>query len=143
MNNVFTREVHCRNCGRPTRHRVPILERIFQLQSELYENERYINYACPYCNKLTRAHVPTQGTIYLEEDLRKFPSDLSLYAVSLECAKSGCKSRVILLAPVKGEISEEALLTHIQTNWNNHSAVCEQNHLPFYPFEVAIWEKLT
>ena len=143
MTDVFMREVQCVNCGKTTRHLLPILERIIQLQSGLSYGETYINYACPECNLLTRSLVVRGAKIFRDMDLSKFPVDLTLYAVSLKCAKTGCESRVILLAPVKREVSEEEWLRHAQTKWRNHSALCANKHQPIYPLEVHNWEKLT
>jgi hypothetical protein len=141
MTDVFMKEVQCVNCERNTRHLLPILERIIQLQSALSEGDTYINYACPQCNTLMRSLVVRGAKVFREVDLSKFPDDLTLYGVSLQCAKTGCESRVILLAPVKREISEEDLLTHMQTNWRNLSALCANNHRPIYPLEIHEWVK--
>jgi hypothetical protein len=105
--DVFMREVKCANCGTATRHLLPILERIIQLQSVSLKDGTHINYACPECNTLTRSLVVRGANVFREVDLSKFPDDLTLYGVSLQCAKTGCESRVILLAPVKREIDED------------------------------------
>jgi len=70
-------------------------------------------------------------------DLSAFPHDLTLYGVSLQCAKTGCESRVLLLALVKREIPEDELSTHMQTNWRNHSALCANDHRPIYPLQIG------
>jgi predicted RNA-binding Zn-ribbon protein involved in translation (DUF1610 family) len=142
MMDVLMREVYCPNCGDPTRIQASILAEIFERQSAIHDDERYINYACPYCNLLTHARVEPEGRIYSEVDLRKFPVDLTHYIVPLRCAKTGCESRVILLAPVKRGTGEEQWWNEAQTNWRNHSAVCAENHPPFYPLQFEPWLKL-
>lgn len=142
MPDIFMREVECPNCGKPTRNRASILEEIVERQSALHDGERYINYACPYCNLLTHARVEPRGKIWMEEDQRKFPADLTLYLVTLQCAKTDCESRVILLAPVKRGTGEEEWWNFAQTNWCNHSAVCANGHSPFYPLRFGDWLKL-
>ena len=134
-------EVQCHSCELRTRHPHSTLRRIIQLQSVLSEDERRINYACPRCNKLTLSRV-LPATLFDEVVLGEFPVDLNVYAVTLACVKTGCESPVILLAPVKGEIREEDLLTHIRTNWSTHGALCAANFPPLHPYEVRIWEKL-
>jgi hypothetical protein len=141
MVDVFMREVQCANCGTTTRHQLPILERIIQLQSAKLQGETYINYACPECNTLTRSLVARGAKVFVDMDLSAFPHDLTLYGVSLQCAKTGCESRVLLLALVKREIPEDELSTHMQTNWRNHGALCANDHRPIYPLQIREWVK--
>ena len=141
MVDAFMREVKCANCGTTTRHLLPILERIIQLQSVSLKDGTHINYACPECNTLTRSLVVRGANVFREVDLSKFPDDLTLYGVSLQCAKTGCESRVILLAPVKREIGEDEFSTHMQTNWRNRSTLCANDHRPIYPLQIRDWMK--
>ena len=141
--DTFMREVHCGSCGSTTRHQLSILEKIIQLQAASVQGETYINYACPQCNMLTRSRVVRRAKAFREIDPTKFPDNLRIYAVSLQCAKKGCKSRVELLAPVMREITEGELLLHVQMNWCNRSALCAENHPPSYPLQIRDWVMLT
>jgi hypothetical protein len=139
---AFLREVQCHNCGWRTRHLNSTIQRIIQLQSASFEGDAYINYACPSCNNLTRSRVEPGGKIYEGVDLSRFSDGLTVYAVYLECVKTGCKFPVILLAPVKSGILAADLLTHIQTNWNTHGALCAENFPSIHPYDFRIWKKL-
>jgi hypothetical protein len=135
------REVKCHNCGLTSRHLLPILEQIVQLQSVSSEDELYINYACPFCNKLTRSLVQHEKMFdFAEAELLRFPDDMTEYAVSLGCAKVGCESPVILLAPVKLDITH--LAQHIGNCWEPHGAACAKGHSPAQPFEVLVASEL-
>ena len=136
---AIMRQVRCHNCGLTTRHQIPILEQIVLLQSVSSEAGLYINYACPGCSTLTRSHVEPEAEIFEGVDLEKFPDDLTLYVVFLECAKTGCESPVILLAPVP---SGPSLLTEIQTSWTNRGALCAKHFAPLHPYLVRYWKKL-
>lgn len=113
------REVYCPNCGKPTLHRNSILARMIHRQSTIQYAETYINYACPYCKHLTQAHVPAETKVFSEVG-REFPADLTIYVLSLRCAKSDCKSRVVLLALVKAGLPEEELTSLMNSQWRNH-----------------------
>ena len=141
MTDVFMREVQCGNCGSTTRHLLPILEKIIQLQSVLLNGETYINFACPECNLLTRSLVVPGAKVFHGVDLSKFPDNLELYAVTLLCAIDSCESRIQLLAPVKRAVIEQELPMHAQTNWRNRSAACPNNQPPVFPFRVGGWVK--
>ena len=67
------------------------------------------------------------------KDLSTLHADLDAYVVSLECAKAGCESRVILLAPVPTVAREDEFWKQMQTNWSNHSSVCKDGHPPIHP----------
>jgi hypothetical protein len=138
---AFLREVQCHNCRRRTRHLNSIIQRIIllQLQSASFEGDAYINYACPSCNHLTRSRVEPGCKVFEGVDLSRLPV---AYAVYLECEKTRCDSRVILLAPVKIEMCEADLLAHIETNWKTHGALCADNFAPIRPYEIRIWKKL-
>jgi hypothetical protein len=133
---AFLREVQCHNCRRRTRHLYSLIQRIIKLQSPSLEGDSYTNYACPSCNHLTRSRVEPAGKIF------ERPDDLTVYAVYLECEKTRCDYRVILLAPLKIEICEADLLAHIEANWKTHGALCADNFAPIRPYEVRIWKKL-
>jgi hypothetical protein len=135
---VLLQEVRCEFCRDSTRHRMSILEEIIQRQSVLLPDGRYINFACPECNMLTRSPLRT-ARLFPEVDLSKFPDDLRLYVVSLQCAEGNCESPVILLAAVKIEIEEADWTMHAQTNWHNHNAACANGHPPKAPLEIRGW----
>ena len=138
---VFMRDVHCRNCGRPTRHPVAILKRIIELQSVSNGDGIWINYACPECNRLTRSLVALEIKAF-EGLLSKFLDDVAECGVSLECAKSGCKSPVILLAPMRRDIDNRH--RYVQENWEQLSAACLQDFPPISPLEVRVideWDR--
>ena len=112
------------------------------LQALMSENNSYINYACPACSVLTRSRVESEAKIFQDVDLAKFPDDLSVYIMFLECAKPDCESPVILLAPVKSEVRDVDLMPHIREHWSTHGAVCAKGYPPTYPYEVRIWKQL-
>jgi hypothetical protein len=116
-------------------------EQAIAQQKSVCDARGHINYACPECNTLMRSLVVRGANVFREVDLSKFPDDLTLYGVSLQCAKTGCESRVILLAPVKREIDEDEFSTHMQTNWRNRSALCANDHRPIYPLQIRDWMK--
>jgi hypothetical protein len=102
----------------------------------------YINYACPMCSKLTQSRVESEAKNFQDIDSTRFPDDLAVYIVFLKCADTGCQSPVILLAPVRKQVSEAEMITHIRENWRTHGAVCASGHPPTYPYEVRIWKQL-
>ena len=142
MTAVMMREVRCRNCGVTTRHLLPTLERIIQLQSVSLEGVTYINYACPQCSRLTRSQIEPGAKLFDGVDLSVFPDDVTVYVVSLGCAKSGCESPVILLAPMSPRTDLAGLTKHIGANWENLSATCLRGYAPSQPFEMRIAEAL-
>jgi hypothetical protein len=138
--DVLMRQVQCGRCGLTTRHRGSMLDKIFEHQSVLSQDERHINYACPECNHLALSLVVPGGRVDPEVNLKKFPDDLTNWLVVLRCEKIGCESRVILLAPVKHEGGKEVALTEAMSQWRNHSARCANNHPPLYPLDsVTAW----
>lgn len=139
---AFMEEVHCSTCGRPTRHLDSTLGRIVQLQSVSNEAGKWINYACPLCNSVTRSLVAPVVKIFDRVDLSKFPDDVIEFGVSLECAKSGCESPVILLAPMRRDIGEDRYLEYMQKNWTTQGAACLKGSVPLYPFEVRVMTDL-
>lgn len=142
MAEVPIRQVVCQNCSGRTNQRLSSLEPIIWLQAISLENGIYINYACPVCNKLTRSRVESEASILPDAPLSKSPDDLALYIVFLKCAKPGCESPVILLAPVKNEIRDVDLMAHIRQNWSIHGAECAKGYPPTYPYGVRIWKQL-
>jgi len=142
MADVLMREVVCHNCSRRTRQRLSALEPIIWLQGTSSADGIYINYACPVCSKLTRSRVDSGANTFQDTDLEKFPDDLAVYIVLLECAKTGCESPVILLAPVKNEVRDVDLMAHMRENWSTHDALCAKGHPPTYPYEGRIWKQL-
>ena len=129
--DVVIREVQCANCGRSTWHPASTLEQIVQLQSVLLQDVRYINYACPECNKLTRS--PLRPARFVPEAaVLQILRGLASYVVSLECARQGCESPVMLLASAKDEASLQAAR---ENDWYTLSAVCLNNAAPIYPYE--------
>ena len=142
MADVPIRQVVCHNCSRRTIQRLSSLEPIIWLQGVSSEDGIYINYACPVCNKLTRSRVEPEARILPDVHLSKSLYDLALYIVFLKCAKTGCESPVILLAPVKNEVRDVDLMAHIHENWSIHGAECAKGYPPTYPYEVRIWKQL-
>ncbi len=142
MMDVFIREIECSNCGTLTRHRVSTLDEIIPRQSRSIGDEKHINYACPECNTLALSRVVRGAKIIRDMDLSKFPDDLRIFVVSLECDQKGCESPVILLAGVKAEILEAPPLIHMQTKWHNRSAVCESGNSPAFPLSIREVVKL-
>ena len=136
------REVVCHDCSHRTRQRFSTLEPIIWLQGISSAEGIYINYACPACSKLTRSRVESGANIFQDSNLEKFPDDLAVYIVFLECAKTGCESPVILLAPVKDEVRDVELMAHIREHWSTHGALCAKGHPPTYPYEGRIWKQL-
>jgi hypothetical protein len=94
----------------------------------------YINYACPACYKLSQSRIESEAKTSQGVD------DLTVYIMFLRCAKSDCQSPVILLAPMKKDVSEPELRTHIREAWSTHSAACAKGHPPLHPYEVRIWK---
>jgi hypothetical protein len=141
MTDVLMREIVCRDCLCRTRQPYLTLEPVIWLQAMSSEDGTYINYACPLCNKLTRSRIQSEAKIQ-DIDLTKFPDDLTVYIVFLRCAGIDCESPVILLAPVKKEVTDAELMTHIRENWTNRGAACSKGHVPSYPFEGRVWKQL-
>jgi hypothetical protein len=142
MTDVLMREIVCRNCGSRTRQQLPTLEPIMWLQATFSAEGTCINYACPVCNKLSQSFVESQAKIFEDIELTKIPDDLTVYIVFLRCAHNGCESPVILLAPVKKEVSDGELLTHIRENWSSNGAACAKGYPPTYPYQARIWKQL-
>ncbi len=142
MADVLMREVVCSNCLRRTRLLLPALEPIIWLQAMSSEDGTYINYACPMCNALTQSRVESDAKIFQDIDLTKFPDHLTVYVVFLKCADAGCRSPVILLAPVKKEVSDVELMTYIRECCCTHGAVCANGYPPIYPYDGRIWKQL-
>ncbi|HVH71880.1 MAG TPA: hypothetical protein VNB49_12305, partial [Candidatus Dormibacteraeota bacterium] len=139
---VLMREVVCHNCSRRTSQRLSTLEPILWLQAISSEDGIYINYACPACSKLTRSRVESAAKTLQNADSAKWPGDLPVYIVFLKCAKTGCDSPVILLAPVKNALRDADLMVHIHENWSTHGAACAKGHPPALPYECHIWKQL-
>jgi hypothetical protein len=135
MMDVLMREVQCANCGTLTRHRASILERIIQHQSELREDVRYINYACPECNMLTRSQILPGAKVFRDVDPLRFPADLTVEILSLECDATGCESPVILLAATKHEEGKQVFATAKMHLWRTRSAQCASHHPPRLPLD--------
>jgi hypothetical protein len=135
MVDVFMREVECSMCGARTRHRITVLEEIIQHQSAPSDGGCYINYACPECSTLTRSLVIPGAKVFRGMDLSKFPEDLTVSFVSLECVGQGCESPVILLAAVKHEQGTDASTVGALSRWHNHNARCANDHAPHEPFD--------
>lgn len=133
MDAVIIREVKCENCGAPTWHRDSTIEKLIQHQSVMTNEGRRINFACPLCTVLTRALLgPVQ---YVPQgEVSRFLADRDSYIGSFVCAKPDCESRVILLAPSKGEPDT--------AGWRIGDAACEKGHLPEYPFQGGEWLRL-
>lgn len=130
--DVFMREIECANCGTLTRHPASTLERIIQHQSVLREDVRYINYACPECNTLTQSPI-LPAKVFRDVDLSKFPADLTVEILSLECDATDCVSPVILLAGTKHKEGKPAFATAKMHLWRTHSAQCANHHPPRLP----------
>lgn len=138
MHGTVFEYVRCSTCRRPTPHLAPTLGQIVELQSVLSEDGRYINYACPLCNSVTRSPVVWGANVFEGADLSKFPGGLIEFAVILECAKSGCKSPVVLLAPMRSDIPEDKRQEYMQQNWMLQGAACLENFPPLVPFDVRL-----
>jgi hypothetical protein len=94
------------------------------------------------CSKLAQSRVESDPEIFQEADLTNFPDDLAVFIVFLKCAKPDCEAPVILLAPVKKEVSDGELVRHIRENWSTNGAVCAGGYPPTYSYEVRIWKQL-
>jgi hypothetical protein len=142
MPDALLRDVVCSYCSRRTTQRLSTLEPVLWLQATSSEDGIYINYACPLCNKLTRSRVELGAKTPQDTYSVKSPDDLAVYIVFLKCAKAGCESPIILLAPAKNAVRDADLTAHIHVNWSAHGAVCAKGHAPAQPFEVRIWKQL-
>ena len=142
MPDVFIREVICPHCSRQTSQRLSTLEPILWLQATSSEDGIYINYACPACGKLSRARVESGTKTLPDADAAKSSDDLTAHIVFLKCAKTGCESPVILLAPIKNTLHNADLTAHIRENWKTHGAACPKGHPPAHPYEFRIWKQL-
>lgn len=142
MPDVLIRDVICPNCSCRTSQRLSTLDPILWLQALSSENAIYINYACPACNKLARSLVEPPVKTLQDADSAKCPGDLTAYIVFLKCAKAGCESPVIVLAPVKSTFQEADLRAHIREKWNSLGAACASGHPPIHPYEFHIWKQL-
>ena len=142
MPDVRIREVICPHCSCRTSQRLSTLEPILWLQAISSEDGIYINYACPACRKLTRSLVLSPVKTLQEADSAKCPGDLTAYIVFLKCAKTGCESPIIVLAPVKDKFGEADLMSHIRENWTTQGAACANGHAPAHPYEFHIWKQL-
>ena len=132
------RTVQCHNCGSTSRHLVPTLERIIQLQSVTTGDDLFVNYACPQCSTLTRSLVDSGAKFFAGVDLSKFPDDMTEFGVLLGCASPNCESPVILLAPIPSTVDLDQLTQHIGTNWKTNGACCLKGFPPAQPFEIRM-----
>ena len=142
MADSLMREIVCHNCSRRTRQQLSTIEPLMWLQALMSENNIYINYACPVCGELTRSRVEPGDKTSQDANSAKFPGGLSLYIMFLECSKADCESPVILLAPVKSEVPDVDLMSHIRNHWVTHGAVCAKGYPPTFPYKVRIWKQL-
>lgn len=140
--DIFMREIQCAKCGTRTRYRTSTLEQISQHQSVLHGDVRYINYACPECNTLTQSPILPGAKVFRDVDLSKFPDDLTVEIVSLECDATDCKSPVILLSAVKHEAGKPVFASSAMSVWHNHSAQCANHHPPRLPLDFGSSYKL-
>lgn len=142
MPDVLMREVVCHSCAHRTSQQLSTLEPILWLQAISSEDGIYINYACPTCSQLTRSRVEPGAKMPQDLDSAKFADDLTVYIVFLKCAKRGCESPIILLAPMKNAVREADLVAHIHKNWSTHGAACAKGQPPAHPYEVRVWKPL-
>jgi len=133
MDAIIIRQVKCENCGEPTWLHDSTIEELIQRQSVMTNEGRRINFACPLCTVLTRSLL-VQARYIPQGDISRFLAGRDSYIGSIVCAKPDCVSRVILLAPSKGEPDT--------AGWQIGDAACEEGQLPELPFQVEAWMRL-
>lgn len=133
---LIMQQVCCPNCGQTSRHPKPMLQRMTQNPPGSYEGGVYINYACPVCNRLSRADVPHDLRPLDPKDRSRHPDDLMALVVTLECEKTGCETPLEVFAPVKRDTTPDGYATHVAAQWKQHSAACHNSHPPRQPLKI-------
>ena len=122
----------CQNCSRRANRRIS-KARTNPLAASHLAGGIYIHYAYPACSKLTRSRWESGAKTLQHAGAAKSPDDLTVYVVFLKCAKQGCASPVVLLAPLKNNLRDPDSMVQNPSELECTWGLC---------CEIRIWKQL-
>src|ERR1700730_9617265 len=134
---VLMKEIRCANCALPTRHRGIMLEQVFQRPSGSTNDAEQTYYACPVCQRVGLAEIPTTSKPFDFQDDNEHPDDAVAYLIALECDERHCESRMSVFAPVRLGTGIPELRKQVEEWLFQRDVTCSQGHRPRIPPEVA------
>ena len=136
MPTLLMKEIYCPRCARPTRHLESSLRQAFVRLSASSRDSQQVSYACPECDHLGLTEIPGDGKWVQFPDDKQHPDDAVAFSIALECANSNCRSRAIVLAPMKRGTDVDQVKQRMR-RWIDDGLKCPEGHPLLKPYQAG------